>query len=92
MDKYTVRNSNGEVEENEELLDSVKISITGFQESRLIETMKNEDGVFIDAHPVSGSENAMLDLRLPNGHVIAAQISHADFVDYVMPLFSKPRQ
>ena len=65
-------------------------TIVGYEECRHIRVTKNEQGMATDSAPIEGSEKAVLDLRLPNGQRIKTDVSYADFIDRIVPLFPQP--
>lgn len=67
----------------------VSAKIVGYQESREIAYKRNAAGEIIDSFPVEGSEKAFLDLKLPTGKVVRAEVPHARFLVDVAPLLAR---
>ena len=67
---------------------SIQCAITNFEENRRIKVTRNKHGV-VDSEPVEGSERAILDLLLPNGVTIKAEIQYVDFVTNIVPFLSQ---
>ena len=68
-------------------MDIQNCTIVGYEERRGIEAERDQTGEVTNLKPVKGSEVAEIDLRLPNGKIVKAAISHNDFCDHITPLF-----
>jgi hypothetical protein len=66
------------------------VDVIGFDETRQIDVQYGKDGNAVEAKPIEGSDRAFLDLRLPDGGVIRAEVSHEDFEARIVPLFAAP--
>lgn len=60
-------------------------AIIGYSESRAIEKVRNNDGTIIDMKPFPVT--TVVDLQLPSGAVVKAELTQTDFASYVVPLF-----
>lgn len=65
------------------------VNVIKFEETRQVNVMCDEAGRCIDSKPVEGSERAFLDLELPGGAVVRAEVSWKDFNEHVTPAFGK---
>lgn len=68
-----------------------KAEVVGIEETRAIDTLYNPDGSVADIQPVPHSNRCRLQVKLPDGTVIRAEVSAADFQQHVVPLLSSSR-
>lgn len=65
----------------------IDAKIVGWDESREVEAVKDEDGRVTELKPVPGSEKMTLHLQLPTGAILKAQVvDNADVDALLMPL------
>jgi len=66
--------------------------------AKIVETYEHRDirhitdpvtGKIDKLEPVAGSERAFLTLELPDGEKLLAQVSHREYLAYVVPLIAK---
>jgi len=70
----------------------INTHIVGYKESRDIHVERNAAGQVIDLNPVEGSERAYLDLELPGGTVLQAEIPHAKLDDVISHASVSPQR
>ena len=71
---------------------NIECSITGYQESRIIEKDYNFDGSIRDTRPVKDSEQYNLELSLPGGQTIKVGCSAEDYLNIIVPMLSATSQ
>lgn len=65
----------------------IPINIIGYEETRKVNvTYDKATGNALDLKPIPGSEQAHLDLELPSGRVIRAEVPYIDFLGHIAPL------
>jgi len=68
----------------------IPINVIGYEETRKIAvTYDKVTGNALDSKPVPDSEQAHLDLELPSGHVIRAEVPYIDFLRHIAPLITE---
>jgi hypothetical protein len=70
----------------EGLMEHIPVHIVDFEENRQISALRDDTGKAVELRPVDGSERAFLDLRLPGGEVVRAEIPHDEFEQHVASL------
>jgi hypothetical protein len=61
------------------------VKVVGFEESREVKVTRNELGRALDLKPVEGSERASLELELPTGFRVRAEVPPAALDEILLP-------
>lgn len=68
----------------------LNVDVVDFEETREIHRTVDIEGNVVEMRPIPGSDRAFLNLRLPNGTVVRAEVPHADFETHVYPAMGPP--
>ena len=63
------------------------LKLVGYEQRRQIDAIRDATGQIIELRPIANSEHSFIDLELPNGTVVRAELANDDFDKLIVPLF-----